>query len=195
MSGQIACNGRPVRLLLLVVPLALAAGLVRFTLARPPIEVRFARSAPADGLRRDLAHFKEGPIVRASSVFAFARHHPGYVVDGQERPTLLEKWVSAPGDLAPFIEVQLDRARQIDEVALELAGAHEDQDFTMRRYRLECFAGAQLIARLQIDANAQPRPGHALRCPSSDRVRVTFAAEPDTPRDVARVYELLVLGQ
>ena len=177
------------RVLLLALAAVLTAGLVKFALAKPPIEVRFPRAARESAARRNLAHFTEGPTVRASSVLWAARHHPGYLVDGWQHPVLLAKWVSAPGDAAPWAEVQFDRAREVDEVALELASAHERLP-PEPRYRIECFAGATLVASLPVEANSAARPRHALRCPATDRVRVTFA-----PADMVRLYELEAWGK
>lgn len=176
-------------LLLLLIGAALAAGLADFARARPSVEVRFPRSAPEGGERRNLARFAEGSAVRVSSVLWAARHHPGYLVDGWADPAPVAKWVSAPGDAHPWAEVQLDRPREVDEVALELAAAHEPLP-PERDYRVECFAGARLAFALPVADNALARPRHRVRCAGADRVRVTFAA-----RDVARVYELEVWGR
>ena len=106
------------------------------------------------------------------------------------RASQLEKWVSAPGDAHPFVEVQLREPHQLDELSLELAGAHEEPALTEASYLIECFAGEQPVWRLPVAGNLAPRPRHALPCPASDRVRVTFA-----PRDLARVYELELWGR
>ncbi len=168
----------------------LGAGLARFVLARPAIEVRFARSAPVTSVRRDLASFREGAIVRASSAFWAPRHHPGYAVDGEARPAELEKWASAPGDRAPFLEVQFDGPRDVDEVALTLAGAVEGAGRNERDFRIACFAGERTLRDLTVTGNAESLVRRPLDCPGADRVRVTF-----TPRDLARVYELEVMGR
>ena len=168
----------------------IAAALARFALARPAIEVRFPRSAAASAERRDLANFREGPTVRVSSVLWASRHHPGYLVDGAGRPSQLEKWVSAPGDAHPFVEVQLREPHPLEELSLELAGAHEEPALTEPSYLIECFAGERPVWRLSVAGNLAPRPRHPLLCPASDRVRVTFA-----PRDLARVYELELWGR
>lgn len=174
---------------LLLIGAALAGGLADFARARPAVEVRFPRGAPDSAERRNLARFSEGPAVRVSSVLWAARHHPGYLVDGWADPAPLAKWVSAPGDARPWAEVRLDRARDVDEVALELAAAREPLP-PDRAYRIECFAGDRLSFSLEIQDNASGRPRHPVRCPAADRVRVTFS-----PRDVARVYELEVWGR
>ena len=168
------------------------AGLVRFAAARPAIETRFPRLAPRPVERANLAHFAQGPTLRVSSAEWALRHHPGYLLDGQLRPTLVEKWVSARGDLAPWAEVAFDGPRDLDEVRLELAGAHEPGKYTMRAYRIDCFRGRALVASLPVERNAEARPRHPIACPQADRVRVTFAAEPSSPRDLARVFELEV---
>jgi hypothetical protein len=178
------------RLAVAAVGVVFLAALVRFALARPAVEVQFPRLAQGQG-RRDLAHFREGVTVRVSSADAVRRHHPGYLVDGAPAPSLLEKWVSAPGDRAPWAEVQLRETHEVEEVALQLA-AREHPAFTMRRYRIECWAGARPIAALAVERNADGNPRHPLRCPGADRVRVSFDL---SGIDVARVYELEVWGQ
>ena len=170
-------------------------GLVRFAAARPAIETRFVRLVERPSERANLALFPQGPTVRASSVEWALRHHPGYLVDGHRRPTLVEKWVSARSDREPWIEVALDRAADLDEVALELAGARESAGYTMRSFRIDCLRGAALVASLPVTNNDDARPRRAVACPQVDRVRVTFQTEPGTPRDIARVYELEVWGR
>ena len=183
------------RLCLWVLGAALAAGLVRFALARPAIEVRFPRTQQEPAGTHDLALFLYGPTLRVSSADFMRGHHPGYLLDGWDRPSLLEKWASDPSDRAPWAEVQLDRPREIVEVAMELAGAHESAEVPQRRYRIECWSGDRQILALPVEGNLDPRPRHAVACPASDRVRVSFALDSLPPDAVARVYELEVRGQ
>jgi hypothetical protein len=182
-------------LLVLVVVLVLGAGLLRFAGARPAIETAFPRRGAETPGRANLAQFSEGSTLRVSSVEWALRHHPGYLVDGHERPIPIEKWVSARSDPAPWADVLLDRVRDVDEVALELAGAHEPAEYTMRAYRIDCFRGEVLRSSRWVGSNDEPRPRHEVSCRQVDRVRVTFGVEPRSARDVARVYELEVWGK
>jgi hypothetical protein len=182
-----------VRIAAVVLALALGSGLYRFVTARPAIQIRLPRLAQDPSGRANLAFFLYGPTVRVSSVDA--RYHPAYLVDGHAQPSTIEKWASAAADSSPWAEVQLSRPHEIDEVALELAGAYEAEGSTMRRYRIECFRGASLVSALPVQSNAAPRPHHPIRCPATDRVRVTFEIDAGTPRAAARVYELEIWGR
>jgi len=178
---------RRVRLALASSAAVLAAGLIRFALAHPTLEVRFPRAAADPPGRHDLADFRYGPVVRASSA-AWAEHaHPGYVVDRVAAPSSREAWASAADDAAPWLEVELDRPRAIDEVVLA-------RPVPAHPYKLECFARATVVASTFVSDDRGARGRHPLACPGADRVRVTFAgAGPDRGGPV-RVDELEVWG-
>jgi len=175
------------------------AGLARFAAARPALEVRFPRTAAPGAGRVNLAHFTRGPIVRASSSDSNRRHHPGYLVDGHAGAHETEKWASTYGDAEPWLEVELDGPHDVDEVALELPSAHrEPPSLDLRRYRIDCFRGpgaSSNVGSLEVQANIDARPRHPMVCPRTSRVRVSFVLEPNTPLDVARVYEVEVWGR
>lgn len=179
--------------------LLLLVGLARFALARPVDEVRFPRSAAPSAGRVNLAHHARGPIVRVSSSDSNRRHHPGYLVDGHAFARETEKWASTYGDEKPWLEVELDGPHDLDEVVLELPSSHrEPANLDLRRYRIDCFRGpaaSSAVASLEVLANIDGRPRHPIACPQTSRVRVTFALEPNTPLDVARVYEVEVWGR
>jgi hypothetical protein len=184
---------RILKVLLLLLAFALGVAEIAFLRARPISETRFARTKGDPPGRINLADPALGVTVRADSSWWAQRHHPAYVLSGR-LGTKIEKWVSAPGDRAPWIEVEFDRPRQVEEVGLTLAGALESPDLTMRDYVAECFSADRLIASRTVRDNQDARPRIALPCNGATRVRMTFPIEASGPRDAARVYGLEIQG-
>ncbi len=172
--------------------LALAFALA-VVLARSPEPVTPAFDAVAECSRADLAHYCRGARARVSSFHAFGSHHPIYAIDGRSSEDLVEKWVSASNDAAPWIEVLFPEPVSFSTVRLSHAGTAEASDYTMRSYRLSCSAGAEVRGSLGIHSNEAPRPLHSLQCRNVDRLRVDFDIEPGTARDLVRLYEVEVV--
>jgi hypothetical protein len=164
----------------------LAPALVGFVVAHPAIETRFPRTATDPSDRHDLADFRYGVTVRASSA-AWAEHaHPAYVVDRVASPSWRERWASASGDAAPWIEVALDRERAIDEVVLARAAPTPP-------FKIECYAGPSAVASLHVPGAGELRTRHPVPCAGADRVRVTFSTPPGGAP--VQLYELEVWGR
>lgn len=132
---------------------------------------------------------RAGAVVRVSSYDAHRRHHPLFAIDGEPRPSDVEKWASHPRDPRPFLEIGLARPADVARVVLVFgAGGHGDT-LAMHRYRIVCLRGATPRATLVVDDNRAPRVMHPVDCPDVDRVRIEFVREAP-PLDVARVFEV-----
>jgi hypothetical protein len=163
----------------------LADGVVHQTLPR--------REAPPSG-EHNLAAYRFGPRVRASSYHrdSASNHHPSFVVDERARPTLTEKWVSAFNDPEPWLEVHFREAHAVGRVRMRLAGLVEDGALNMRSYRLLCLGG-EASAEVVVTDNRASEVEHALSCRDATGVRAEFTLGKRDDR--ARVFELEVWGR
>ncbi len=155
-----------------------------------------AAQAPTTG--RDLATVRHGARVQVSSYHPRGQHHAIFAIDGLSKPSdRLEKWTSAPDDPNPWIEVQLAGTADVERIELALAGVKEHVRYTMDRYSVVCFSEAgDEVHRAQFKDNTAAVAKHALPCPGTQRVRVTFGTTPKgTPKAVARLYEVVLIGK
>src|SRR5579883_1764726 len=113
--------------------LVFLVALAQFVFARPQVETRLPRSANDPVGRHDLADYHYGPTIRVSSVNWASHLHPAYLVDRMRATSGRERWESAPKDPAPWAEVELDRAHDIDEVVIDLT-------VVIPGLKVECFA-------------------------------------------------------
>lgn len=141
----------------------------------------------------DLAHYCRGVRARVSSYNVFANHHPIFAIDGRGSHEQLEKWASSAGDEEPWIDLLFPVPVDFSAVRLLHAGYFESAEYSMRSYRLTCWAGGELLGELAVEGNEASAPLHALSCPAVDRLRIQFDTEPGTSRDVARLYEIEVV--
>jgi hypothetical protein len=173
-----------VRAAIVAVPIViLVAAEARFITRQAISETRFPRSVPDPEGRHDLAIFRYGTTVRASSVSWAGRHHPAYVVDGV--PGGGERWIASDKDTAPWIEIAFDKPRAVDEVVLVQGGV------PLRRFDVACFTGANRVDGVSLTGNTEGRSRHPLKCHGADRVRVTFFVKKG---EAAQVHELEVWG-
>ncbi len=171
---------------------AFAAALVSFLAARPTVEARFpARRAHPRELH-DLAAAEYGPRVVASSYEAAAQHHPAFLVDRRPRPTLLEKWASAPADRRPWIEIRWGEPRELEELVIVQGAAYESARYLARRILLRCLGDDGALAAQQID-DAAPITRAALPCQGATGVRLEFPLDPGL--DLLRIYEIEAWGR
>lgn len=177
------------------------AGLVGFVRAGGEFRARLPRlqDPPAAG-EYNLAAARFGATVRASSFFSdwSAHHHPLYVLDGRREPDALEKWASAPGDQAPWIEVHWREPRRLERLVVRHAGAVENGAATIRRYTVRCLTdavgtAAGAAAALAVDGNENAVAVHPLDCAGARGVRLEL--RPNSAGDVVRVYELEAWGR
>lgn len=175
-----------IRLTLAASAAVLMLALAQFVVAHPTIETRFPRTSADPAERHDLADFRYGITLRASSA-AWADHaHPAYVVDRVASPSWRERWASASDDPAPWIEVEFDRKRAIDEVVLTRATPTPS-------FKIECYAGPSAVASLYVPAARELQTRHPMPCASADRVRITFSKDPRGAP--VQLYELEVWGR
>jgi hypothetical protein len=114
-----------------------------------------------------------------------------YVIDGDEDPGLVEKWVSRQQRF-PWIEVVLSTPRDIDELVIRHAGWREDAALTHDRYTIRCYQGDALRAELGVVGNDARTASHAMPCTMVDRVRIQFDCAGWMHN--ARIYEVELWG-
>ncbi len=181
-------------IVLAIVTLAWLGGLVRFVGASGRPEVILPRTASPPSGEHNLAHFRYGPTLRASSYFRdpVSQHHPSFVVDGRDRPSLIEKWASRQDDAAPFIEIIWREPRRLERVVIRHGGSAEDPGTTLDRYRLACL-GSDGAASLPLTIeNRDHVASHALPCEGAHGIRLE--ARPGNG-GMVRIYEIEAYGQ
>jgi hypothetical protein len=143
----------------------------------------------------NLVAYRLGTTVRASSYVRdpFAPHHPAYLIDGRAHPTLQEKWVSAPEDKHPWVELLWSGSRQVGRVVIRHAGSVEASALTAREYTLTCLQAQGAPPPLVARNNRAPVAEHALACSGARGVRVDFV--PNRPGEMVRVFEIEVWGR
>ncbi|MBN2362396.1 MAG: hypothetical protein JXR83_23290, partial [Deltaproteobacteria bacterium] len=122
------------RILRAILPLSLAAyallvvtGALSLVGTPPPATTPAIAVPPADAPRPgNLASFRAGARVRASSAAWRNSHYPLYAIDEEAAPTLDEKWMTNTGDQERWIEVLLPRPATPGRIELDLASARED---------------------------------------------------------------------
>jgi hypothetical protein len=155
-----------------------AYGLVLFTQAKAevPYTTDFSQ------LRTGEQAYAKGYQVRASSWDWFNQHHVMYAIDGEDSPSTLEKWASAPTDREPWIETRLP------EVTHEM---------TIRSYEIECRGPHDETQKtLTVRDNTSDVAVHLLNCKQAQSVRVHFhvSETPEDLRGVARLYEMAIVA-
>jgi hypothetical protein len=184
---------RVTRIALLVVAAGFLVGLFRFIRASGVPTVVLPARGPAPDEPHNLADFRQGPTVRVSSYFRdpLRQHHPLFLVDGRSAPTLLEKWVSADHDRAPWVEITWRQPRTLDRVVIRHAGEYENASLTLSRYTLTCLRADGPGPKLEVADNHAGLALHPLPCQDARGVRLD--AHPG--KDVVRIYEIEAWGQ
>ena len=174
-------------------------GLARFVRAEPTFVVTLpvtlpVQTGPADE-EQNLASWRRGPTVRASSYHRdpFSHHHPAFVVDGRVAPAVVEKWMSAPGDQHPWIEVIWREPHDVSRVVLQHAGQYEADAYTLDRYRLTCLPAPGTGAVVSINGNQARLAIHPVACRGARGIRLD--AQPRVPGDPVRIYEIEAWGR
>ena len=185
---------RPLPLAAAGLTLVLGMAALAFAREHPVSETRFPVLEPHPSTEHNLALYRYGTWVRASSVFWPALHHPGFAVDGRKTPSGAEKWASAPEDFSPWIEVRWDKPRHVSRVELIFSGRYEGAG-TMRDYTLSCLGAARHAEPLVVRDNGNDIASHELVCDDAEGVRAEFRAGEGTANDIVRLYELEVMGQ
>jgi len=178
-----------------IVGLVFCIAWVAFALSTPSFEtVLPQRSEPRTGLR-NLALFDEGLVVRVSSNERFGRHHPAYALDGHPAAMSNQKWLSALGDKAPWLEVRFRAPRSIEHVGLRFTSPHEPHARVPQVYTFTCLKKHGRHKAVTIRNNTEASPTHALPCTQANGVRIDFPPHGRPASDQVRVVEFQVWGQ
>jgi hypothetical protein len=175
--------------------LAWSYGAAAFLIADGSVTWSMPAREPHPAGLHNLASYRYGPTVRASSFHRHDvfHHHPAFLIDEREAPTQVEKWCSGTGDAAPWTELSWDRPRQLSYVKIRHAGALEQELNTARRYRLSCLSARRPAPTLEVKSNTSAIATHALACPEARGVRIDWM--PNVPGERVRVYEVEAWGQ
>lgn len=201
-ARSLAAPVRPGRALKLVVRVVAALvfafwllGAVLFLRADGVVDQTLPRRQRPPAGEHNLASYRYGPRLRASSYFrdSEAHHHPMWLVDEQQRPSLIAKWASSERDRRPWLSIAWREPRTLERVRIQHAGAFEPAEFTARSYRLRCLQrdgiGAELMVRGNRDAHAE----HRLACSDALGVRIDFLRRPRA--QIVRVFEVEAWGR
>lgn len=171
-------------------------GMYRFAAAEGTVAWSVPRSARPPHEEHNLALFRWGPQVVASSYHRdpHMQHHPGFLVDGRVNPGLAEKWVSHPRDRAPWTEVRWSEARTIARVVIWHAGVLESAAMTGKNYLIRCLRDSGSSPSLKITGNVDPIATHTLACERAHGIRVEWSLD-GLQDGLARVYEVEVWGR
>lgn len=186
------------RLLLRLASLTLAVGwlygAIGFVRSDGDVQLSLPRQAEPPAAEHNLASYRWGPRLRASSYYRepSAHHHPLFLVDGRRDPSHTEKWASAPGDRAPWVEIAWREPRTFSRVAVQHVGARERKP-NLARYTLRCLSDSTPGPLLAVRENRDAIASHALRCERARGLRIAWQLS--DADDLARIYEIEVWGQ
>jgi hypothetical protein len=168
-------------------------GMVSFLRADGSMQQSLPRREPPPVGEHNVASFRYGPTLRASSYFRQLRahHHPMFLVDEQSSPSGIEKWASAPYDQAPWLEIEWREPRKLQRVVVSHAGLREDPRLNARSYRLRCLRDAPAPV-LEVRDNTDSIATHAFACEGARGVRLEW---PLKAGEQARAYEIEAWGQ
>jgi hypothetical protein len=169
-------------------------GFALFLRASPIVTVALPALAPHPAGEHDLAAARYGPTLRVSSYLAdvYRQHHPAFLVDEREHPTVVEKWASDVGDRKPWVEIRWRGAHDVSRVVIEHAGSVEDPGFTARTYTLTCLTASGRGPVLAVSGNTDSVATHPLACTAAVGLRVDFVRD---ATDIVRVFEIAVWGR
>lgn len=177
---------------LLLIGAAWSYGAAAFLAADGSLTWTLPQRAPLPTQADNLASFRFGPTLRASSYHRgeASHHHPAFLIDGRTAPTLLEKWSSGLLDREPWIEIEWREPRDLSMVQIWHAGVLEPPAFTIRSYRISCLGARAPAPSVWVTSNRSPIATHALGCRGARGVRIDWT--PNAPGDVVRVFEVEV---
>jgi hypothetical protein len=170
-------------------------GAVRFLMADASVTFVLPKLDDPPSAEHNLASFRLGPRLRASSYHRAAspHHQPAFLIDGNQSPTLVDKWTSAVRDREPWVEVAWPEIHAVSQVRIHHAGRYESPAFTVRNYRIACLPEQDGNGSLTIRDNRAAIAIHALRCDRAQALRIDWMLEGNN--DVARIYELEIWGR
>ena len=186
------------RPLLRVASLALAVGwlygAIGFVRSQGSVQLELARKAAPPASEHNLASYRWGPTLRASSYHRDpgSHHHPLFLVDGRTAPGLIEKWMSATGDRAPWVEIGWREPRALSHVVIQHVGAREQKP-NLAHYSVRCLRASGPPATLDVRHNFAAVATHSLPCTQAVGLRIDWQLS--TSEDQARVYEIEAWGR
>jgi len=194
--GQPSLLRRTLRYLALLLLLAWLLGAVLYLRADGSLAWTVPRLAQPPAGEHNLALYRWGPTLRASSYLRepTSHHHPGYLVDGHATPSLLEKWTSHWTDRAPWTEILFREPHHISRVAITHAGAHESSKRNVKSYRIVCLTEEQPPPALSVRDNVQDVVSHPFSCHRARGVRIEWSRR-GVKDKIVRVYEVEVWGR
>jgi pimeloyl-ACP methyl ester carboxylesterase len=174
---------------------AWAYGLVSFVGAPGTVSVALSRRQSAPSEAHNVASFRYGGEVRASSYFkdVGSQHHPLFLIDGRNDPTLKEKWASDRADRLPWVELRWHEVRSLSHVVIVHAGKHEEDELTVRDYTLSCLRDVGEVVTLEIRGNRDRIARHEFPCIGARGLRLQVDNHPRG--SLARLYEIEAIGQ
>lgn len=186
----------PLRVFVAAMALAWSIGAVLFLRADGSTRSHLPQVAPAPTGEHNLALFRWGPTLRASSYHRewFAQHHPIFLIDGRKDPRELEKWTTQLDDERPWVEITWREPRQLSRVVIFHGGFREQASYTARRYRLWCIAqDGTRKSSLDVLDNQQAVATHPLACDRARGLQISFARS--APDEQVRIYEIEAWGR
>jgi hypothetical protein len=194
-QARLQLLSRILRWLVLSIVAAWLVGAILFVSADGSLECTLPRLAAPPDDEHDLALYRWGPTLRVSSYHrdVDAHHHPAFLVDGHDRPELLEKWASAKGDRKPWVEILWREPRTLSRVVIRHAGWQEDEELTAQRYRISCLGPDKPPPPIAVQGNEQPVRTHPLTCAGARGIRIDWKLNPDG--ELVRVFEIEAWGR
>jgi hypothetical protein len=166
--------------------------------------VREFQGHPID--THNLASFRYGPTLSASSYLNDfgQQHHPLFLVDEVAKPSIAEKWASAPRDRSPWVEIRWHEPATLERVRLLHPGPIEGKDTNAKMFTIRCIQSNsrrgknsnQLQSNVSITVynNAQDDvTENRLHCQNSIGIRIEM--KPNRSTDVVRLFEVEAWGQ
>jgi len=170
------------------------AGLAWFIIDKSDSVTEPVGEAPPKNLEKDinLAHFRNGSWIEASSYAWLYIHHPLFAVDGLPRPPSdKEEWVpDRRTDKKPHITVNLARKADISRVAV-----YHDGRYYERFYTVSCLKDGRPLKTVEAVQSNEIKVEFSLECKQADAVRIDFKWDPYTPHGHIRIYEIEVWGR
>ncbi len=179
----------------LLVSLLWATGLGLFLRSPKGASVTLPAFAPHPSEEHNLAAAIYGPTLRVSSYYRdfSSQHHPAFLVDGRQNPTLVEKWASDEGDAAPWVEIAWQGTHHVSRIVIVHGGSVESDAMTTRDYRATCLQGSAASRASEVRGNVSKIAEHELECADATGVRVDFL--PNEKNALTRVYEIEAWGR
>jgi hypothetical protein len=182
------------RTLALVYILISALGLFAFISSKSPSitpQIKTKKHKALAKKETNLAYFKNGTWLKASSYAWLYVHHPMFVIDGiREPPSNQEEWVPDRADKKPWLSLHLKRRSEITRIIV----FHEIR-YSKRSYIISCWRKNKLLKSQSSLNTRETRVVYPLKCKGADSVRIDFKWDPYDPQGHIRIFEIEVWGR